>query len=135
MDDKTWLGNLAEIKVAAVLVQHKYEVFMGYGGKTSCDLIAIKDGESIRVQVKGCGTRDTSKSWLVQLRSMRPNRSGTTIKKFDASICDWLGVYIQPEDRVVFYCAATLDGRTAVSVKPLEGTAEWSATGFEIRGS
>lgn len=124
MDNKTWLGTLAEIKVASHLVEQRHEVFVGWGGKTSCDLICIQDGILKRVQVKGCATCDpSSKSWIIQLRSIRSNRSQNTIKKFDASICDLLAVYIQPEDRVVLFDAAPLNGRNTISIKPLEGQA------------
>lgn len=124
MDTKTWLGNLAEIKVASYLIENGYEVFVGWGGKTSCDLICIKDGQLERVQVKGCASRDKkSHSWIVQLRSIRSNRSGNTIHKFDGTVCDTLAVYIQPEDRIVLYDALPLDGRNAISIKPLEGQA------------
>lgn len=112
MDSCTRLGGLAELKVAEELLVRGYEIFFGWGGKTSCDLVVIKDSNVIRVQVKGTTQKSRYGKWVVQLKSVRSNRTENVIKKFDASLCDLLGVYIEEEDRVVFLEAEALDGMT-----------------------
>lgn len=126
MDDRTWLGNLAEIRVAAELLRERYEVFVGWGGKTSCDLIALKDGVLHRVQVKGTRTRSigpkgTVGGYTVQLRSVRSNKTANVVKTFDAGVCDLLGIYIEPEDRVVILKAKGYHGRNTVNIKANTG--------------
>jgi hypothetical protein len=53
MDDKTWLGALAEVRVCAELVAERWEVFTSVTGKAPFDLVAYKDGRVLRVEVKG----------------------------------------------------------------------------------
>lgn len=133
MDSRTRLGALAELKVASELLGRGYEVFVGWGGKTTCDMVAVDGQRVYRVQVKGTGTKAPSGSWIVQLKSVRANRSQNTIKRFDASNCEIVGIYIEPEDVVVLLNASDLDGKCEHRIN-LEGTAEWSATRFEPVG-
>lgn len=67
-------GRLSELKVAADLVARGYEVFFQFGNN-SCDMIALKDGRGLRVEVKS-GTM----------------RNGKVSKahKFDAAVHDLL---------------------------------------------
>lgn len=44
-------GTLAEAKVVVWLMERGYEVFTAFGN-TSCDLVAVKDGVALRVEVK-----------------------------------------------------------------------------------
>lgn len=46
-------GNYAEVRVAAHLRAEGYEVWQARGSKGAADLIAIKPGEVLLVQVKG----------------------------------------------------------------------------------
>lgn len=116
MDDKTLLGNLAEIKVASHLAERGYEIFWGVGGKTSCDLVVIKDNVASRVQVKGCSFKN-GPSWQVELKSVRSNKTVNKIHNFDSSKCELLAIYIQPEDRVVVLDASLYNDKTAAFVK------------------
>lgn len=123
MDDKTYASNLGELKVAAALAEQHYDVFVGWGGKSVCDLVAHKDGVLYRVQIKTTSTQATSGNWTVQIKSVRHNKTANVIHNFDASKCDMLAIYVLPEDRVVFVdpklhdngCQLTIPGAVAES--------------------
>lgn len=115
-------GTVAELKVAAHYAALGCEVYTPVGGKTSCDLIIIRDGTMHRVEVKCTATVAAGcSSWAVSLRQIRPNRTGNTVKKFNANQCDLLAVYILPEDRIVEFDASTLDGRSSLNIKWIGG--------------
>lgn len=118
MDNKTYISNLGELKVATELAQQNYSIFVNWGGKASCDLIAIKENEIIRVQVKSTTTRNKYGVWVVQLKTVRSNKTQNTIKNFDASTCDLLAIYIAPEDRVLLLPAQQYNGKSIASIKP-----------------
>jgi len=74
-------------------------------GKGFFDLIVTKDGIKLeRVEVKCTKRRTKSNSgWEVQIKSVRPNRTKSIIRKFDSTRSDMLVVYIEPLDRIVVY--------------------------------
>src|SRR4030043_2095565 len=116
MDKKTLAGNLGELKVAAYFAELGYEVYIPWGGKSSSDLVVCIDGESFKIQVKTSSVCNT-KSWLVQLKSVRSNKTGNKILKFDGNICDILAIYIIPEDKVhIIWDPLSLDGRSQINI-------------------
>lgn len=122
MDDKTWLSNLAENKVAGYFLYHRYDVFTPFGGKTKSDIVVIKDDIIYRVQVKGTETTKSDKAgWTVQLRSIRSNRTKNVIHKFDASKSDLIGIYIEPEDRIVILPSKDFHGKNIVTIPKQQG--------------
>lgn len=116
MDDKTWLGALAEAKVTASLLHHRWEVFTPVTGKAPFDLIAVRGLQLRKVEVKGCGTRRPNGGFAVHLRSIRPNRSGNTIRFLDPAVSDVVAVYLEPIDRTCFFRTAELAGRSTITV-------------------
>lgn len=115
-------GRLGEAAVLKHFVSEGYEIFSPLFGNTSIDLIVIKEGKVFRVEVKTTKFAKGS-SYEVQLRSSRPNRTGTTIRKFDGNRCDLLAIYVEPEDRVIVKTAKDLDGRSTISIKKNNGRA------------
>jgi Holliday junction resolvase-like predicted endonuclease len=112
------LGTLGEIKAAAHFASEGYEVYVPFGGKSRHDLLLNKGRVILRVEVKTTQTKDAkSGSWLVQLRSIRSNRTENVIKHFDSSQCDIIAVYIEPEDRIEILQASEYEGRSTVSFK------------------
>ena len=116
MDDKTWLGALAESKVVASLVHARWDVFTPVGGKTPFDLVACRGATLLRVEVKGCGTRRPNGGFQVNLRSVRPNRTGNTIKYLDPAVSDVVAIYLEPIDVVCFFSTEHLAGRSAITL-------------------
>lgn len=115
MDQKTYQGSLAEAKVIAELTKQGYEIFVSLSGKSSCDLVAIKD-KVFRVQVKSVAKAKTNGSYEIQLRSVRHNTKTTTVSKFDSSKCDMLAIYVVPIDKVVILDPQQLDNRATVTI-------------------
>jgi hypothetical protein len=112
----TDMGRLAEAKVISQLVADGWYPFLDISGKCPVDIIAWKDGETKRIQVKYTGYQAYG-SWTVQLKSVRPNRTKNTIHQFDNSQFEWLAVYIEPEDEVVFIEASTITAKNSLAVK------------------
>lgn len=110
----TDLGRLGEIKVAAQLVSDGWYVFFDQSGKCEIDLIAWKDGEVKTVQVKSTGYR-VGNSWLVQLKTVRPNRTGNTIRQW-SGISDLLGIYLIVEDRVLILESSSITQKNQISI-------------------
>jgi hypothetical protein len=53
MRDKVLKGGLHEAQVLADLMQRGFEVFHGFTGKESCDLVAKKHNSTLCIEVKG----------------------------------------------------------------------------------
>lgn len=118
MDSKTKQGSIGEAKVICKLLEEGYSVFTQFSGKASFDMIAEKDGELKRIEVKSTRTKSKSKNyWSVQLKKVRPNRSQNKIVRFDKNQCDILAVYIEPEDKVVLINSDTINQTCQLSVE------------------
>jgi len=113
-------GTVAELTVAADLAREGYEVFLPVGGKASCDLVGIRDGVTERFEIKSTSRSVNSRSWTVELRQKRPNRTGVTTKNFNATNSDTLAIYIGPENRVIYMPSEGMDGRVSVDVAKME---------------
>ena len=97
-------GDLGEIKVAAHFMQLGYQVFTCLG-KGFFDLIITKDGINLeRVEVKSTSRRSRNDTGFeVQLKRVRPNRTKSTIHKWDSTKCDKLAIYVVPIDKIVVF--------------------------------
>lgn len=102
--------------MAAYLMGESYEVYLPLGGKTSCDLIALKHGHLHRVEVKSTATKRPSGNWAVMLKSVRHNRTQNKIKLFNADACDMLAVWVAPLDRVVLIEPQTVHGKGETTI-------------------
>lgn len=93
-------GMANEMRAAACLIDEGYEVFIGVGN-TSCDLMALKDGAALRVEVKTAGPeRRDGTRWV----------SGDP-EKFDmliAVVTETWEVMVNPH----------LDGRVGLYIRP-----------------
>ena len=116
MDDRTWLGALAESKVRAALVQEQWWVFTEVSGKAPFDMIAVKGRLLHRVEVKGCATRRPNGGFAVGLRSTRPNRTGYAVHSLSAATSDLVAVYLEPIDAVCFFATTELAGRRSITL-------------------
>jgi hypothetical protein len=101
VDPRTWLGGLAEAKVLSKLVEGQFDVFVQFSGKAPFDLVAYKDGQLLRVNVKGTATKLRG-AYPLRLREIRPNRTRNVIRHFDPKRCDVLAIYVAPLDKVCF---------------------------------
>lgn len=117
VDSRTRLGNLAEAKVIAKLVEDGFDVFVQLSGKAPFDLVAHRDGELLRVQVKGTSSKTRYGAYQVQLKAVRSNRTRNTIHYFDPCRCDVLAVCVEPLDRVCFVRAEDIKARGQLNLR------------------
>lgn len=117
MDHKTWLGDLAEAKVVAVLIEQEFDVFRGFSGKAPFDLVAFKDDQLLRIEVKGTAQGMIRGAYQIRLASTRSNRTRNVVSHFDASKSDLLAAYIRPPDIVCFLPSKWLDGRAYINLR------------------
>ena len=88
-------------------------VAVPFGHSPDYDLVAELDGRLIRVQVKTCVFFERCR-WAVQLSTRGGNRSWSgTIKRLDASRCDYLFVLVG-DGRQWFIPAAELGGGSRI---------------------
>jgi hypothetical protein len=116
MDDKTRLGALAESRVTAELLRNRWWVFASTSGKAPFDLVAARGAQLLRVEVKGCATRQRSGGFAVSLRSVRPNRSGNVVRFLTPETSDVVAIYLEPIDTVCFVPTVELAGRTTLTL-------------------
>lgn len=109
------MGRIAEAKVAAVLVSQGLEVYLPVFGNGTCDLIAIGEGRTTKVETKYVTGRRGA--YEVSLRQVRANRAEMLSKLFNSANSDVLAVYVAPLDRVAFLPSAPLHGRTTISLR------------------
>jgi hypothetical protein len=100
------------------LTRQEYHVFNQVSGKAPFDLVAYKDSKLFRISVKGTQTTNKPKtSYIVQLRSIRHNRTGNTIYLYDKNSCDILAVYVEPLDRVYLFDSQEITTINAMTIK------------------
>jgi hypothetical protein len=116
MDDRTWVGALAEARVVAALVEERWDVFTSCTGKSPFDLVIARSGSLLRVEVKGCATQRPNGGYRVNLRSVRPNRTGNVVRRLSPDTSDVLALYLHPADKVCFFRTVDLAGRNTITL-------------------
>lgn len=117
MDARTRLGSLAEAEVLAKFIEHGFDVYVQLSGKAPFDLIAHRNGQLFRVQVKGSASKTRYGVYQVQLKAVRANRTGNTIHCFDPTCCDVLAIYIEPLDAVCFLRTDEIRSRNQLNLR------------------
>lgn len=100
-------GDLAELKVAADLIERGYRIAIPYGEDHDFDLILIRDDQLERVQVKytrSDGTVIAVKCYSHSLTSGRIRRT----KQYTGASIDWLAVYDATTECCYYVPAAKL---------------------------
>ena len=102
-------------------MQEGFDVFLPIGGKTEHDIICYHERfGTLTVQVKSTSRKSAYGSYEVQLKSVRPNRTESTIHNFDTARQDILAVYIVELDAVIFYISKNIIVKTQLSIKQLD---------------
>jgi len=87
--NKTKKGHFAELMAAAILTKNNYDVFHPLQGHGPVDLVAVKDGEIILLDVKTNATRvnpgRVTPSRITRQRSDKQKRMGVRICYYDIS--------------------------------------------------
>src|ERR1044072_7728993 len=100
-------GDLAELKVAADLVDRGCHLSFPYGEDCDYDLIADRNGVLHRVQVK----YTESDGKVIGVRCMSHSLTNGKIrqtKHYTAEIIDWIAVYDRTSDRCYYFPAREL---------------------------
>lgn len=120
MDKRNWLGAIAETKAAAEYLRHEWEIYSQTSGKGPFDLVAYKDGQLRRIQVKATGSRNgtSSKAYIARLRSVRYNRTSVSMKKLDPLSYDELVIYVEPLDKLFFFTPNEVRNRDTICIHP-----------------
>ncbi len=119
MDNKTYISQLSELKVMSDLASKDYHIFCQIGGKAPFDIIAYKDGKTIRISVKSIST-DIKKSgkYVAELRRVRSNTKTTAVYKIEKNDFDIMAIYIAKEDKIVYLKIDTVIGRSSINIEP-----------------
>ena len=111
------ISTIGKFKAATHLMACGYDVFMEVDGKSPFDLVAHKDGELQRVEVKTTTRRSKyNTGWEVQLKSVRSNKTKNVIHNFSTENCDILVVYIMPLDKVCMYNTKDITQKTSLII-------------------
>lgn len=111
----TTQGNVGLGLAIAYFVSRGYVVSLPLNDNQGYDLI-VDDGNLQRVQVKTTATiPKNKKNYVVQLKSVRANRSCNKIKNFDATKCELLFVLTEKDDKYLIP-SMVVDGYSALSL-------------------
>jgi hypothetical protein len=100
-------GDLAELKVAADLVERGYRVAIPFGEDVDFDLILVREERLERVQVKHA----QSDGFVIAVKCYSHSLTNGKIrqtKRYTAASIDWLAVYDPTTDRCYYVPAAEL---------------------------
>lgn len=104
-------GNIGELAVAKVLAEQGYAVFTELGDLSRTDLIALKDGKCIRLQVKYRTAKDNVV--LVSGKKSGPSYSF----KYQENDCDVFAVYCPDVNDIAFIPISWVSGGRQVSLR------------------
>jgi hypothetical protein len=119
MDDTSWIGGLAEVRVMAELTRQRFHVFNQVTGKAPFDLVAVKGGKLLKISVKGTFRKKSIKtsSYEIQIGRIRSNKSKNNVYKFNKYECDYLAVYINDIDKVCFIKSNKINSGRVITVR------------------
>lgn len=110
-------GDLAELKIAADLIERGYGIAVPWGEDCDFDLIAYREDELHRVQVKHA----RSDGIVVPVRCNSLSLTNGKVrrrKQYTARTIDWISVWDVSTDRCFHIPASELgDGRTQISLR------------------
>ena len=118
------IGSLGKAKVICKFLEEDYDVFTELDGKSPFDLVVHKNNVLSRVEIKTTETRNKNDTgWSVQIKKVRPNKTGNKIVNFSPEQCDILAVYIRPIDKVVLINSLEVKTKSELLIldKVLEG--------------
>src|SRR4051812_6391177 len=109
-------GDLGEYSAIEWLSSRGCPVFVPIGHSPDVDLVALIDGQAMRVQVKTCRRRVPVDRWAVMICTRGGNQSWNGLSKyFSASRCDYLFVLVG-DGRRWFIPASVVEGTTAIAL-------------------
>ncbi len=117
MDDKTYYGSLAEMKVITDLTEKKWHVFNQVSGKAPFDIVVYKDGILKRISIKSCNKEPTpTGKYSIEVGRVRSNKTENKIYKFSKEECDILAVYIVKIDKIIYIDSFLVDEKRQILI-------------------
>ena len=117
MVEKTYTSTLAEISVVKRLTQEGYEVYLPINGKTTHDIIANStEYVLLSIQVKSTQQKSSSNGYIVELKSVRSNKTCNLYKKFSGFNQDILAIYIVELDAIVFLLSVKITNTSTLTL-------------------
>lgn len=110
-------GDLAELKIATDLLERGYGVAIPFGEDCDFDLVAYRDEELYRVQVKHLTSDGQVLAVKCTSHSLTNGRVRQT-KRYTARTIDWLAVWDATTRRCFYIPAIELgDGRSSIHLR------------------
>jgi hypothetical protein len=135
MDIKTLNGSLGEISAIKRLIAEHWDVFIPITGKTEFDIIAYRKDLGVKtIQVKSCTQKSSSGAYIVEIKSVRSNKTENTIYKFDNTLQDILAIYIVELDSIVFLTSSSIKTTSKLTIGALDAINKSENTLQEILG-
>ncbi len=79
-------------------------------------MISSKEGILYRIEVKSTLKRNKSGFYIIQLRSVRSNKTKNVVYPFDNSKIDLLGIYLEDIDKVIIYDSKSIIQKTSMKI-------------------
>jgi hypothetical protein len=116
MADLERKGDLAELRVAADLIQRGHRIAIPYGEDCDDDLVVDRDGHLERVQVKH--VRSDGEVVVVKCLSHSLTAGRVrAVKRYTAATVDWIAVWDATTDRCFYFHSSDFDGRSTVQLR------------------
>ena len=110
-------GNLGELAAQLEFAKMGYEIYSPAVDNTTFDFLLHRDGLIESVEVKTTSTRNLRDTgWVVQLKSVRSNKTQNNIRNFDNTKMDYLVVYIQPMDKIFIFKFSEISNKTTITI-------------------
>ena len=107
-------GSLGLSYAIAYLTKKGYNVSVPLVDNQSYDLVCEVEGELKKVQVKTTRAKQNS-NYCVQIKAVRPNRTGNSIHKFDNTSCDYL-LCVTEEGNIYFIPTSDIEAKNSLSL-------------------
>lgn len=117
MANTSSFGSEGELRVASELSGDGWHVFMPVTESAACDLVAIKDRETIHVEVKSTAYQVDSGAWEISLQTTNPNANSAPCSNVDQELVDWVAAYIEPLNEVLWFNTDNLSVTTSIYVR------------------
>lgn len=108
-------GSIGMSAAIYKLTEMGYRVAIPLVDNQEYDLIVDIEGDLAKVEVKSTSVKQSSGSWSVQIKKVRPNKTENTITGFDNSLVDYMFVYTTEGD-CFFIPAEDIDTKNQLSV-------------------
>lgn len=108
-------GSIGMSAAIYKLTELGYRVAIPLVDNQEYDLIVDIEGDLAKVEVKSTSVKQSSGSWSVQIKKVRPNKTENTITGFNNNLVDYLFVYTTEGD-CFFIPSEDIDTKCQLSV-------------------